>query len=173
MNRSIHYIQTGYAQKIRNKSIKCKDHKRNTTRQPWVTGVQLGITKSKGSYMRVTVFIYEGCSVFQNMNYEGLLECPKIWCRLQSKYYQDEPHLLQNYWKGSNLSNIFFFCKIENCIYVWWWNWIILNDSEGIVLCWNWYATWRLILINLKKRSSKMKFIGDKIITWFGSLNCK
>lgn len=34
INRSMRYLQTEYAHKIRNKCLKSKDHKKNTTRRP-------------------------------------------------------------------------------------------------------------------------------------------
>ena len=48
----MHYIQTEYAHRIRNKCIKSKDHDRNTTRRPRVSGVQSGVSESKGLYTR-------------------------------------------------------------------------------------------------------------------------
>lgn len=62
---SIYNIQTEYALKIRNKCIKGKDHERNTTCRPRVSGVQLGVTKSKGLETNtcVTVAIYVRCKV--------------------------------------------------------------------------------------------------------------
>lgn len=39
----MHFLQTEYAQKLRTKCLKSKDHERN----PTVSGVQSGVAKSK------------------------------------------------------------------------------------------------------------------------------
>ena len=48
----MHYLRTENEHKIRKKCIKSKDHERNTTCRPRGSGVQSGVTKSKGLYTR-------------------------------------------------------------------------------------------------------------------------
>lgn len=54
------FLQTDYAHRTRNKWIKSKEHEKNTTFRPRVSGVQSGVTNSKGFYTR---YLCDGASL--------------------------------------------------------------------------------------------------------------
>lgn len=57
MNWSVYTVQTEYAIRIGNKCIKFKDHDRNTTFQPRISGVQSGVKELRGLYPGTCVMV--------------------------------------------------------------------------------------------------------------------
>lgn len=70
----MHYLRTENEHKIRKKCIKSKDHERNTTCRPRGSGVQSGVTKSKGLYTR---YLCDGAYLRAVFSFNGIFILPK------------------------------------------------------------------------------------------------